>query len=408
MGRKRNTLAALSEYAQESLFVESVNDAISHAQEVSAAAELALVSRSRMRAPTRHVVTDDEAALALVGLCGSPPASPPPADATPAPIVATAAPRMPTPKVPTVTARDIPRLIALLEISARSAVDARTKGGKSWAYDIPEFVFRTMNELAEIGTTAVHAMRDAGGIAAVEKIVKRLAAPNMALNSLPLLNAALKVLLHLESHGAPVQAPQVASVVGECERPGTPPCVFHTPSEPAQPSAAVAANLWGGPAAAAAMPPAVRQDSVGRQYAAIPALLGLGGAQPAPSAAAMPPMVPLPMFASMPPLDSAALGCAAPISAVPPGTRDAHAGSSRPLSPSNGSKPPTAPTSPRPISPQSQQMAENRARVDQIHLLAARQLGVNTMGAQLFKLLTPQGVDSPTSKRRRLSKLSLT
>lgn len=73
----------------------------------------------------------------------------------------------------TVTARDIPRLIALLKRSAEAPISAQTKGGRSWALEVSAVAVQHLTILSDAAVANKHAIKAAGGIEALEKIVSR-------------------------------------------------------------------------------------------------------------------------------------------------------------------------------------------------------------------------------------------
>lgn len=222
MSSKARSLAALQIHAEQTYLQESVSDAIDNARKISAAAELALVEHEPPRTALNSPCPDDEdeAAMALVGLGDKDRVTPsPPGDGVRAQIpIAPSVERAQSAKVlcpkPSphyqpatiaclepeselrVTLRDIPRLLSLLDRAACAPRGATTKGGQSWTLDIPVFVLGQLTCLANRG--GLDAIRRAGGVAAIERIVRRFSPPSEAVHALPILNAALKLLLLFE------------------------------------------------------------------------------------------------------------------------------------------------------------------------------------------------------------------
>jgi len=384
------SLAALQMHAEHTYLQESVSDAIKNARKVTAIAEIALGDHDPGTALNSPCSGDvDEAALALVGLGDTKRTTTPPKEAVqpPTPIVASAtrpSQRVPlrpeaqlphqssTHPEPRVTLRDTPRLLGLLNRVVCSPRGAMTSGGQCWTTDVPMFVLGQLTSLANSG--GLETIRQAGGVAAIERLVAHFSPPSMAVHALPILDAALKLLLQLERVSAVPMATPCSSGVNRaleaapafaprsgwgqlgqfaaCQQstPATatawalPPRTAAVPQATAVPQAAAStASVWPRAAAtpsqwstlprAAALPqppppaaavaaalwggaqPQLRQPaSVSGQYMTAPTLLATnGGAAPA---AAVPAAVP----ATMPAAHGVPLAQATPIARIAPPT----------------------------------------------------------------------------------------
>lgn len=229
----------------ERSLVKTVKDAITHASEVVAAAELACVCRPEGPLST-STCSAGEAALALVGLGSNQPISPivsaggkqEEAPPTSGANITTNKPTMPAmDMVPAST--DIPKMISLL-------------GGGSCIAEVSETVLRRLTALSQASGNAVGDIVRAGGIPVIEKTLCSLPPHNM---SSSVLEAAVELLHRLKRWQTTSSPPSTAVPTPDQMQHPTISAPWFSPrltsSQAPQfcwsPSMSVSTGLWGDP-----------------------------------------------------------------------------------------------------------------------------------------------------------------